>query len=78
MTVFAYTARTLDIFAVADGLEDRGWLVWRESVPFNAIRFMQSPGHEPYVAAYVRGLREVVQAVERGELRGRGGQARYT
>jgi sphinganine-1-phosphate aldolase len=78
MTVFAYASRTLDIFAVADGLEQRGWLVWRESVPFQAIRFMQSPGHEPYVAAYVRDLREVVQAVERGELRSRGGQARYT
>ncbi|HEX8968495.1 MAG TPA: aminotransferase class V-fold PLP-dependent enzyme, partial [Chloroflexota bacterium] len=68
MTVFAYTSRTIDIFAVADGLEDRGWLVWRESVPFQAIRFMQSPGHEPFVAAYIRDLREVVQAVERGDL----------
>ena len=76
MTVFAYASRTVDIFAVADGLEERGWLVWRESVPFQAIRFMQSPGHEPYVAAYMRDLREVVQAVERGGLRSRGGQAR--
>jgi hypothetical protein len=24
MTVFAYTSRTIDIFAIADGLEDRG------------------------------------------------------
>jgi sphinganine-1-phosphate aldolase len=78
MTVFAYTSHTLDIFAVADGLEDRGWLVWRESVPFQAIRFMQSPGHEPFVAAYVRDLREIVQAVERGELHSRGGKANYT
>jgi glutamate/tyrosine decarboxylase-like PLP-dependent enzyme len=78
MTVFAYTSHTLDIFAVADGLEDRGWLVWRESVPFRAIRFMQSPGHEPFVAAYVRDLREIVQAVERGELHSRGGKANYT
>ena len=78
MTVFAYTSHTLDIFAVADGLEDRGWLVWRESVPFQAIRCMQSPGHEPFVAAYVRDLREIVQAVERGELHSRGGKANYT
>ncbi len=78
MTVFVYTSRTLDIFAIADGLEDRGWLVSRDSVPFPGIRFMQSPGHEPFVAAYVRDLREVVKAVERGEQRSRGRGANYT
>jgi hypothetical protein len=52
--------------------------VCRKSVPFQAIRFMQSPGHEPYIAAYMRDLREVVRAVERGELRSRGRHAKYT
>jgi hypothetical protein len=39
---------------------------------------MQSPGHEPFVATYVRDLRDVVQAVERGELHSRGRKANYT
>jgi glutamate/tyrosine decarboxylase-like PLP-dependent enzyme len=78
MTVFVYTSRTLDIFAVADGLEDRGWLVSRDSVPFPGIRFMQSPGHEPFVAAYVRDLRQIVAAVASGELKSRGRKANYT
>jgi sphinganine-1-phosphate aldolase len=78
MTVFVYTSRTLDIFAVADGLEDRGWLVSRDSVPFPGIRFMQSPGHEPFVAAYMRDLREIVAAVASGDLKSRGRKANYT
>ena len=78
MSVFAYSSRTLDVFAIADGLDDRGWLVSRDSVPFPAIRFMQSPGHEQFVAAYVRDLREVVQQVRDGHLRSRGRGANYT
>jgi sphinganine-1-phosphate aldolase len=78
MTVFVYTARDYDIAAVAEGLEARGWLVSLDQVPFQAIRFMQSPGHEPFVDAYVRDLREVAAAVARGELRSHGRQANYT
>jgi hypothetical protein len=49
-----------------------------DQVPFHAIRFMQSPGHEPFVEAYVRDLREVAAAVARGELHSHGRQANYT
>lgn len=78
MTVFVYTSHEYDIAAVAEGLEARGWLVSLDQVPFQAIRFMQSPGHEPFVDAYVRDLREVAAAVARGELRSHGRQANYT
>ena len=78
MSVFAYSSRSLDVGAIADGLKDRGWLVWRESYPFPAIRFMQSPGHEPYVEAYLRDLEEVVERVRAGEIGSRGEQAAYT
>jgi glutamate/tyrosine decarboxylase-like PLP-dependent enzyme len=78
MSVFAFTSRALDIFAVADGLEERGWLLFRDSFPVKAIRFMQSPGHEPYVDKFVADLREVTDLVRGGQLTSTAGQARYT
>ncbi|HVA86796.1 MAG TPA: pyridoxal-dependent decarboxylase [Candidatus Saccharimonadales bacterium] len=80
MTVFGYTSARpeLDIFAIADGLEARGWIVFRDEYPAKAIRFMQSPGHEPYIDSYLADLREVAELVRRGEIVSDGGQARYS
>jgi len=78
MSVFGFTSRRLDIFAIADGLEARGWHVFRDSYPVPAIRFMQSPGHEPYVDRYLADLAEVARLVDRGELVSEGGRATYT
>ncbi len=78
MSVFAFTSRSLDIFAIADGLEERGWLLFRDSFPIKAIRFMQSPGHEAYVDKFMADLREVTELVRNGQLTSAGGEARYT
>jgi glutamate/tyrosine decarboxylase-like PLP-dependent enzyme len=78
MSVFSFTSRTLDIFAIADGLEERGWMLFRDTYPVKAIRFMQSPGHEPYVDKFVADLREVTELVRSGALISAGGRARYT
>jgi sphinganine-1-phosphate aldolase len=78
MSVFGFTSRTLDVFAIADGMEERGWLVYRDSHPLPAIRFMQSPGHEPYVDPYLDDLRAVVELVRSGRLVSSGGKATYT
>ncbi len=78
MSVFGYTSRTLDVFAIADGLEARGWLVFRDSHPVRSIRFMQSAGHEPFVDAYLADLREVAELVRGGQLTSEGGRATYT
>ncbi len=78
MSVFGYTSRTLDIFAIADGLEARGWLVFRDSHPVRSIRFMQSAGHEPFVDAYLDDLRAVADLVRSGQLTSNGGRATYT
>jgi glutamate/tyrosine decarboxylase-like PLP-dependent enzyme len=78
MTVFGYTSDTLDIFAIAKGLTDRGWMVFPDEWPVRAIRFMQSPGHEPYIDRYLADLREVADLVRSGELTADGGRARYT
>lgn len=78
MSVFAISSRSLDIFAIADGMEHRGWIVFRDTYPLPTIRFMQSPGHEPYVDRYLEDLREVADLVRRGELTSAGGTAKYT
>lgn len=78
MTVFGYTSQTLDIFAIARGLEERGWLVFPDEWPARAIRFMQSPGHAPYVDRYLADLREVAELVRSGQLVSEGGRALYT
>jgi len=78
MTVFGYTSDTLDLFAIAKGLTERGWLVFPDEWPVRAIRFMQSPGHEPYVDRYLADLREVTELVRSGELTADGGRALYT
>lgn len=78
MTVFAYTSETLDLFAIAQGLTERGWMVFPDEWPVRAIRFMQSPGHEPYIDRYLADLREVAELVRSGALVAEGGRARYT
>ena len=61
MSVFAVASPTLDMYAVGKGMEERGWIVYMDSEPVPSLRFMQSPGHEPYVDAYMADLREVVE-----------------
>jgi glutamate/tyrosine decarboxylase-like PLP-dependent enzyme len=78
MTVFAYTSDTLDMFAVADGMHDRGWQVARDTWPVPTIRFMQSLGHAPYFASYLEDLQAVAAQVRDGELVSGGGTANYT
>ena len=78
MSVFAVMSDTLDLFAIGKGMEERGWIVFADSHPVPALRYMQSPGHEPYVDAYLADLREVAELVRSGELTSEGGRARYT
>jgi sphinganine-1-phosphate aldolase len=78
MSVFAVTSRTLDIYAIGKGMEERGWIVFADSHPVPALRYMQSPGHEPYVDRYLDDLRAVTELVRRGDLTSDGGRARYT
>jgi glutamate/tyrosine decarboxylase-like PLP-dependent enzyme len=78
MSVFAVTSKTLDVFAIGQGMEARGWIVFADSHPVPALRYMQSPGHEPYVDAYLADLADVAELVRSGELTSEGGRARYT
>lgn len=78
MTLFAYTSDSLNMFAVAEGLSERGWLVSRDTWPVPAIRFMQSLGHAPLVDRYLEDLKTVVEMVRSGEIETDDGRADYT
>lgn len=78
MTLFAYTSDALDVFAIAEGLKERGWLVSRDTWPVPSIRFMQSLGHAPLVDPYLSDLAEVVSLVAEGAIEAGGARADYT
>lgn len=77
MTVFAYTSDELDVFAIAKGLTDRGWMVSRDTWPRPTIRFMQSLGHAPRFDPYLADLAQVVEEVREGRITATSGRADY-
>ena len=78
MTLFAFTSDTLDVFAIAAGLTERGWLVSRDTWPVPSIRFMQSLGHAGLVDRYLADLEEVTGLVRQGAIAAGEGRADYT
>tara|TARA_A100001037_G_C15154131_1_gene642518 strand:+ start:10585 stop:11877 length:1293 start_codon:yes stop_codon:yes gene_type:complete len=77
MSVFAYSSESLNIYSIASGMEDRGWLVGKDSFPFKAIRFMQSPGHAPYIEDYLRDLEHVTKLVKESKISEKEESANY-
>ena len=53
-------------------------MVSKDTIPFKSIRFVQSPGDEPFVDAYLSDLKDVVGLVASGEIIARGPKADYT
>jgi glutamate/tyrosine decarboxylase-like PLP-dependent enzyme len=79
MSVFAYSSndRNLDIYAVGDQLEARGWLVDRIQHP-SALHCMVTPGHAGVFDDYLADLREAVDIVRSNPgLAARGNAAMY-
>lgn len=77
MSLFPYGSRTLDVYAVADGLAERGWYVSRLVEP-PSIHLVVTPAHEVAVGPYLRDVAEVADRVRRGEIRSRGTAVRYS
>lgn len=79
MSVFAYTStdRDVDIFAVGDQLEAKGWLVDRLQNP-NALHCMVIPRHAMIADDYLKDIREAVETVRSNpDLAVRGNAAMY-
>ena len=60
---FAFGSDAFDIFAVAEGLGQQGWLVGRALEP-PSIMLMVNLSHEPVAATFLSELREVVDEVK--------------
>lgn len=64
-SLFGYGSRTLDIFAVADGMVAKGWFVNRQQDP-PGIHLTVTPAHEPIVEEYLADLAAVAETVGKG------------
>ncbi len=73
MSVFSFGSDTLDIFAVGDGMDARGWHLDRQTGP-DALHLMVSPEHHKVVNPFLADLREAVAS--HGESKGV--EARYS
>lgn len=60
--LLAFSSCQVDIFAVADQMEDKGWYISRVGRP-PALQMTVTPAHEGVVDAYVHDLRESVRIV---------------
>jgi glutamate/tyrosine decarboxylase-like PLP-dependent enzyme len=67
MSLIAFGSNTLDIVAVGDGMQARGWFVYLERVP-PSIHLMLSPEHDRFLDRYLNDLREVIELVRAGEI----------
>jgi sphinganine-1-phosphate aldolase len=77
MSILAFTADGASLYAIADGMEARGWCMDRQQLP-SSIHLTVTPAHAEVVDAYLRDLREVVAHVQaHPELEAEGNAAMY-
>ena len=73
MSVMSFGSESIEIGAVGDQMDDRGWHLDRQSNP-DALHLMVSPAHEAVAEQFLEDLRESVKA--HGDSRGV--EARYS
>jgi len=73
MSVFSFTSDEVDIFAVGDAMDDKGWCLDRQKNP-DALHVMLSPKHATVADAFLEDLAEAVK--HHGPSRDR--EARYS
>jgi len=62
MSVFAFASDTLDIFALADAMDRRGWHLDRQQFP-SSLHMMITAAHEKVAEPFISDLRESVEEV---------------
>ena len=67
---FAFLAEGFDIYAVADGMIDRGWTLGRAAEP-PSIQLMINLSHQPVVEAFVDDLAQVSKDARTGRITAR-------
>lgn len=64
ISIFAFSAKGLDVYAVADQMQTRGWYIDRQQKP-TCLHLMITPAHTAHVETFLKDLKECV-AIVRG------------
>lgn len=75
LSLLAFGSNRHDVFAIGDGMDDRGWHLDRQTGP-DALHLMISPEHERVADRFLADLRDSVAAAASRDSRGR--EARYS
>jgi len=65
MSVFAFTSDVIDIYALGDAMQEKGWHLDRQQRP-PTLHMMITPAHEKLVGEIISDLRSCVSTVKRG------------
>lgn len=76
LSVFAFASDTLDVYALGDAMEARGWKLDRQMGP-PALHLMVTPAHERVVEPFLADLRACAASLARGEPAPEGSAAMY-
>jgi glutamate/tyrosine decarboxylase-like PLP-dependent enzyme len=76
MSVFAFDSETLDVYALADAMDARGWRMDRQQRP-PCLHQMVTPAHERVVEPFLADLRECAGALAAGAPAPEGSAAMY-
>lgn len=76
LSVFAFTADGLDIYALGDAMEARGWKLDRQQLP-PSLHLMITPAHAPIAGQFLLDLRACAAALLGGEEAPAGSAALY-
>ncbi len=76
LSVFAFASDTLDVYALGDAMEARGWKLDRQMMP-PALHLMVTPAHAAVVEPFLADLRVCAASLARGEPAPDGSAAMY-
>ncbi|GEN08344.1 Glutamate or tyrosine decarboxylase [Myxococcus fulvus] len=76
LSVFAFSSDVLDVYALGDAMEARGWKLDRQMGP-PALHLMVTPAHAKVVKSFLADLRACAGGLERGEPAPEGSAALY-
>jgi glutamate/tyrosine decarboxylase-like PLP-dependent enzyme len=76
LSIFAFGSDTLDVYALGDAMEARGWKLDRQMLP-PALHLMVTPAHAKVVEPFLADLRACAAGLTRGEPAPEGSAAMY-
>lgn len=62
-TIFGFSGKNVDVYAVADQMQLRGWYVDRQQHPI-CLHLMITPAHTPHIEAFLKDLKECMAIVK--------------